>query len=71
MDQTISRQIRKEQMRTHRPHTKMLMTYIAPDSGEKVAKVMGGMGTHGTADIIMRTLRWASQHGVEIKFTPI
>jgi hypothetical protein len=72
----VTRQVRKEQERTHVPITKMLMVYNDPtlkptDRGYKVAKVIEHMGTQNTQDYIMRTLRWASNHGVEVTFRPI
>lgn len=55
-------------LHVHKPVTRMIMCYTN-ESGERIAKLLD-MRHETTSRFIFRTLRWASNHGVEVTFRP-
>ena len=58
-----------KEMRVHKPVTKMLMLYVDKESRKQV--IVCNMGSSDDTNRIIKTLRWASHHGIEVIFRPI
>ena len=50
----------------HTPYLRMIMSYTTQDN-KRVAKLIK-VGTQESENLILRTLRWAAQKGVDVTF---
>jgi len=58
-----------KEMHVHKPVTKMLMLYTDQESRKQA--IVCNMGSNADMTRIIKTLRWASHHGIEVIFRPI
>lgn len=56
-------------LHVHKPITKMLMTYT--DKSNQKQALICNMGSPADTNRIIKTLRWASHHGIEVIFRPV